>query len=67
MESLTMDDIDTYAMISQRLTKEDVFSIVDSFFMPSGLECDQYSVMGEITEMNTHKSLVIPVSRLAAP
>lgn len=31
MESLTMDDIDTYAMISQRLTKEDVFSIVDSF------------------------------------
>ena len=25
MESLTMDDIDTYAMISQRLTKEDVF------------------------------------------
>ncbi len=53
MESLTMDDIDTYAMISQRLTKEDVFSIVDSFFMPSGLECDQYSVMGEIVEMNT--------------
>ncbi len=58
MESLTMDDIDTYAMISQRLTKEDVFSIVDSFFMPSGLECDQYSVMGEITEMNTTKNAV---------
>ena len=58
MESLTMDDIDTYAMISQRLTKEDVFSIVDSFFMPSGLECDQYSVMGEITEMNTTKNEV---------
>ena len=45
-------------MISQRLTKEDVFSIVDSFFMPSGLECDQYSVMGEITEMNTTKNAV---------
>ena len=58
MESLTMDDIDTYAMISKRLTKEDVFSIVDSFFMPSGLECDQYSVMGEITEMNTTKNAV---------
>lgn len=53
MESLTMDDIDTYAMISQRLTKEDVFSIVDSYFMPSGLECDLYSVMGEIVEFNT--------------
>ena len=26
--------------------------------MPSGLECDQYSVMGEITEMNTTKNAV---------
>ena len=58
MESLTMDDIDTYAMISQRLTKEDVFSIVDSFFMPSGLECDQYSVMGEIVDFVNFKNIL---------
>lgn len=53
MESLTMEDIDTYAMISRRIATEDVFSIVDSYFMPYGIECDQYSVMGEIVEMNT--------------
>ena len=33
MESLTMEDIDTYTMITRRIQKEDVFSIVDSYFM----------------------------------
>ncbi|MDD7740381.1 MAG: DUF3881 family protein [Fusicatenibacter sp.] len=53
IESLTMEDIDTYAMISRRIVNEDVFSIVESYFMPCGLECDQYNVMGEITDVNT--------------
>lgn len=54
MESLTMKDIDTYTSISNRIRrKEDVFTIVDSYFMPYGMECDQYSVMGEITEYDT--------------
>ena len=50
MEQLTLEDIDTYSAISKRLPKEDVFTLVDSFFMPYGVECDQYSVMGEIVE-----------------
>ncbi len=52
IESLTMDDIDTYAMISRRIVKEDVLSIVDNYFMPYGLECDQYSILGEITDVS---------------
>ena len=28
--------------------KEDVFSIVDTFFMPYGMECDQYQILGNI-------------------
>lgn len=48
MESLTLDDIDTYTQVSRRLVQEDVFSIVESYFMPYGVECDQYSIMGEI-------------------
>lgn len=48
METLTIEDIDLYTKISQRLPKEDIYSIVDSTFMPSGVECDQYSVLGEI-------------------
>ena len=51
IESLTMDDIDTYSKVSQRLISEDVFSIVDTYIMPYGIECDHYSIMGEILEL----------------
>ena len=53
MESLTMEDMDTYSMISQRIVTDDILTIVDSYFMPYGIECDQYNVMGEITEHDT--------------
>lgn len=48
IESLTLEDMDTYSMISRRIQTEDVFSIVDTFFMPFGMECDHYQIMGEI-------------------
>ncbi|MCI5584835.1 MAG: DUF3881 family protein [Lachnospiraceae bacterium] len=48
IESLTLDDMDTYTSISRKIHYEDVFSIVDTYFMPYGVECDQYSVLGEI-------------------
>ncbi|HIT63747.1 MAG TPA: DUF3881 family protein [Candidatus Ventrimonas merdavium] len=51
METLTIEDIDMYSQISRRVMKEDVYSIVDSCFMPCGIECDQYSVIGEITHI----------------
>ncbi|MBR6478621.1 MAG: DUF3881 family protein, partial [Lachnospiraceae bacterium] len=51
METLTLEDMDTYSSINSRIQREDVFSIVDTFFMPFGMECDQYSVMGEIVGM----------------
>ncbi|MCR4902354.1 MAG: DUF3881 family protein [Butyrivibrio sp.] len=50
IESLTLNDMDTYTAISKKIKTEDVYSIVDSFFMPYGVECDQYSVLGEILE-----------------
>ncbi len=46
--SLTLDDLDTYTKVSRRLVKEDVFTIVDTYFMPCGIECDRYSILGEI-------------------
>ncbi|MCD8224958.1 MAG: DUF3881 family protein [Clostridiales bacterium] len=51
METLTMEDIDLYSQISRRVMKEDIYSIVDSSFMPNGIECDQYSIVGEITKV----------------
>ncbi|MEG0590877.1 MAG: DUF3881 family protein [Lachnospiraceae bacterium] len=53
MESLTLDDIDTYSKVSKRLITEDVYTIVDTYFMPYGAECDQYSILGEILEVST--------------
>ena len=51
MESLTLEDIDTYTNISRKILKQDVFTLVATYFMPYGVECDQYSVLGEITDM----------------
>ena len=48
IETLTLEDMDLYTSISRRIHKEDVFSMVDTYFMPYGVECDQYSVLGEI-------------------
>lgn len=53
IESLTLEDIDLYSMVSQRLHQEDVFTIVDTFFMPYGMECDQYQIMGIINRVTT--------------
>ena len=50
IENLTLEDIDTYSMLSRRITHEDVLSIVDSYFMPYGIESDQYSILGEIMD-----------------
>lgn len=58
MESLTMEDMDTYSMISRRIVREDIFSIVDSYFMPYGIECDQYNVMGEILDFVQFKNIL---------
>lgn len=50
IESLTLDDIDTYAQLSKKIRNEDVYSLVESYFMPYGVECDLYSIMGEIED-----------------
>lgn len=52
IESLTLEDMDTYTTISKKIQKEDVFTLVDTYFMPYGVECDQYSILGEILECN---------------
>lgn len=58
MENLTMEDIDIYSMISGRINREDVYSIVDTYFMPYGMECDLYSIMGEIMECSKVRNVM---------
>jgi hypothetical protein len=56
IESLTLDDMDTYSMISKKIQNADVYSLVDTYFMPYGVECDQYSILGEIIDYNIAKN-----------
>ncbi len=56
IESLTIEDMDMYSMISKRIENEDVFSIVTSHFMPCGVECDHYNVLGEILEVELREN-----------
>lgn len=48
IENLALEDIDTYDMITRRVMNEDILTIVDSYFMPHGVECDQYQILGTI-------------------
>ena len=50
IESLTLEDMDLYTSLSKKIRKQDIYSLVDTYFMPYGVECDQYSVLGEILE-----------------
>ena len=52
IESLTIEDMDTYSMIAERITKDDIFTIIDSYFKPDGLECERYGIMGEILDIH---------------
>lgn len=58
IENLTIQDMDTYTVIRQKVKEDDVYSIVDTSFMPYGVECDLYAIIGEITsyeeEINTY-------------
>lgn len=51
IESLTLEDMDIYNSISKRIQTEDVLSIVNSTFMPYGIESDQYYILGKILEV----------------
>lgn len=51
IRDLTLDDMDSYNVILDRIQQEDLYSVVDTSFMPYGVECDLYSVLGEILEV----------------
>ena len=56
METLTVEDIDLYAQVSRRVMKEDIYSVVETCFMPAGVECDQYQIIGDITRIDREQN-----------
>ena len=65
LEELSTSDIKLYHKLHVRIRDEDIFSLVDTSIIPYGVECDLYSILGEIksfrTEENTftHEKVVI--------
>lgn len=48
MQTITMEDMDTYSDLLSKIDETDILTLVDSFFMPTGAECDIYYILGEI-------------------
>lgn len=51
LENLTLDDMDTYSLISKRIKDEDLFTVIETYFMPYGIDNEHYSILGIITKI----------------
>lgn len=58
IENLTIEDMDLYSMLSRRIVNEDLLTIIDTSMMPYGIESDQYSVIGEIFDINHAENMI---------
>ena len=60
IETLTMSEMDTYTMLTRRINenREDILSVVESSFIPYGMESDQYLIIGEILSCFSLKNKV---------
>lgn len=53
---LTMRDMDLYAGVMSHMEYEDVYSVVDSYLMPYGAECELYTILGEIRNVRKQEN-----------
>lgn len=60
IETLSLREMDTYTSLYSRIRNEDLLSIVDTSFMPCGVECDHYMVIGNILKVS---QIINPVSK----
>ncbi len=48
IESLSMQDMGIYNTICKKILESDIYSLVDTTFIPCGVESDHYAILGEI-------------------
>ncbi|SFG13234.1 DUF3881 family protein [Oribacterium sp. WCC10] len=64
IDTLTETDINMFNEAQHRMLTEDLYSVVETSFMPTGVECDIYSILGEIISLRvkenvyTHENVV---------
>lgn len=58
VDILTAEDFSIYDMLSDRMETEDLYSVVAESLMPCGVECDQYSVIGDILDIEESSNVM---------
>ncbi len=56
IDALTLDDIDLTSKIRARIQEEDLYSLVETCFIPYGSESDHYSILGTIVNWASVKN-----------
>lgn len=54
MERLTIDEMNAFSRMNKMVRKSDLYSLIDTYMVPNGVECDQYSIMAEICECSSY-------------
>ena len=52
IQVLAFEDMDLYSSISRRVENEDIYTIVSSALLPSGIESDKYSILADIIDIH---------------
>lgn len=51
LENLTLDDMDTYSLVTKRIKDEDLFTVIETYFMPYGMNNEHYTILGIIKKI----------------
>lgn len=57
IESLSIQDMGIYNTICKKIQESDVYSLVDTTFIPCGVESDHYAVLGEILHVKKETNM----------
>ena len=57
IESLTMQDMGLYNTICKKILESDIYSLVDTTFIPCGVESDHYAILGEIINVKEETNM----------
>ncbi len=57
MEVLSEEDMMLYEMASKRLEHEDIYSIIETCIIPHGVECEIYSIVGDVVNFRIEENI----------
>ena len=58
IEWLSEEDMGEQKYVRKKINEEDLFSLVDTSFIPYGIECELYSILGEIIDYEQLDNIV---------